>query len=105
MKITIELRAKPEKTQELYQTLQALLPSIRWEKGYRDCRVWRDMEDNNIFFMAIDWETQASLERAIRYGSGGVFLGAVDLLTETARVRYGEDSPWKGIESLKKMKI
>lgn len=105
MKITIELRAKPEKTQELYQTLQALLPSIRWEKGCRDCRLWRNVEDDKIFFMSIDWETRASLVRAVRSGSGGVFLGAVDLLTETARVRYGEDSPWKGIESLKKMKI
>ena len=45
MKLTVELRAKPEKTQELYQTLQALLPSIRKEKGCRGCRVWRDVED------------------------------------------------------------
>lgn len=104
MKLTIELRAKPEKTQELYQTLQALLSSIRGETGCRDCRVWRDVEDGNVFFLAIDWETRASLERAVRSDSGGAFLGAVDLLAETARVRLGEDSPWEGIESLKRMR-
>jgi quinol monooxygenase YgiN len=104
MKLTVELRARPEKTQELHQTLQALLPSIRREKGCRDCRVWRDVEDTEIFFLAIDWETRGSLEQALRSDSGGAFLGAVDLLSETAKVRLGDDSPWEGIDSLRRMR-
>jgi quinol monooxygenase YgiN len=104
MKFTVELRAKPEKTQELYQTLQALLPTIRREKGCRDCRVWRDVEDGEIFFLAVDWETRASLEQSVRSNSGGALLGAIDLLSETAKVRLGEDSPWEGIDSLKRMR-
>jgi quinol monooxygenase YgiN len=104
MKLTVELRAKPEKTQEIYQTLQALLPSIRREKGCRDCRVWRDVEDGEIFFLAVDWETRASLEQALRSDSGGAFLGAVDLLSESARVRLGEDATWEGIGTLKRMR-
>lgn len=105
MKLTVEMRAKPEKTQELHQTLQELLPSIRGEKGCRDCRVWRDVEDGEIFFLAVDWETRANLEKVLRSDSGGAFLGAVDLLAETARVRLGEGFPWEGIESLKRMRI
>lgn len=104
MKLTVEMRARSEKTQELYQTLQAILPSIRGEKGCRDCRIWRDMEDEGIFFLAVEWESGESLEKALRSRSGGAFLGAVDLLSETARVRLGEDSPWEGIESLKRMR-
>jgi quinol monooxygenase YgiN len=104
MKIRVVLRAKPEKTQEIYQSLQALLPSIRREKGCRDCRVWRDVEDGEIFFLAVDWETRASLEQALRSDSGGAFLGAVDLLSESARVRLGEDATWEGIGTLKRMR-
>lgn len=104
MKLTVEMRAKPEKTRELYQTLQELLPSIRREKGCRDCRVWRDVENGEIFFLAVDWETRANLEQALRSDSGGAFLGAVDLLVEMARVRFGDDSPWEGIDSLKRMR-
>jgi len=104
MKLTVEMRARSEKTQELYQTLQALLPSIRGEKGCRDCRVWRDVEDVEIFFLAIDWETRESLERALRSGSGGAFLGAVELLAATTRVRFGEHSAWEGIEGLKRLR-
>ena len=104
MKLMIELKSKPDKTQELHQTLQALLPSIRGEKGCRNCRVWRDVEDGEVFFLAIDWETRAGLEQAMRSGSGGAFLGAVDLLSESARVRFGEDSSWEEIDALKRMR-
>jgi quinol monooxygenase YgiN len=103
-KLTIEMRARPEKTQELYQTLQALLPAIRKEKGCRDCRVWRDVEDGEVFFLAIDWEARASREQAVRSASGGALLGAVELLSETARVRLSPDSPWEGIDTLKRMR-
>ena len=58
------MRARPEKTQELYQTLQALLPAIRKENGCRDCRVCRDLEDEGIFSLTVDWDTRASLERS-----------------------------------------
>lgn len=104
MKLTIELKSKPDKTQELHQALQALLPSIRREMGCRDCRVWQDVENGEVFFLDVEWETRESLEQALRSGSGGAFLGAVDLLAATARVRFGEDATWEGIESLKRMR-
>jgi len=104
MKLTIEMKARPEKTQELHQTLQALLPSIRGEKGCRDCRVWRDVEDGEVFFLAIVWETRASLEQAMRSGSGGALLGAIDLLSETARARLGNNESWEGTDNLKRMR-
>lgn len=104
MKLTIELRAKPDKTQELYQTLQALLPTIRREKGCRDCRVYRDVEDGEVYSLTVDWETRASLEQYMHSGNGGALLGAVELLSEAARVRFGQDAPWEGIDVLKRMR-
>jgi len=101
MKLTIEMRARPEKAQELYQTLQELLPAIRKEKGCRDCRTYGDGE---IFFLAIDWNSRASLERFMPSGSGGALLGAIELLSEAARVRIGNNEPWEGIDSLRKMR-
>ena len=38
MNLTVEIRAKPEKYHELYQTLQALLPTMRAEDGCRESR-------------------------------------------------------------------
>jgi len=104
MELTIEMRARPGKVQELYQTLQALLPTIRSEKCARDCRVYQDVEDENVFFLVMNWEKKAGLEHYLQTGGGSALLGAVDLLSSTARVRLGKDSPWEGIESLKRMR-
>jgi quinol monooxygenase YgiN len=104
MELTIEMKAMPGKIQELYQTLQALLPTFRKEKGCRDCRVYRDVEDGEIFFLTVDWEARASLEHYLQSGSGSALLGAIDLLSETAKVRFGQDSPWEGIDTLKRMR-
>jgi hypothetical protein len=41
MIVTIEVRAKPEKYHELYQTLQALLPTLRSEVDFIDSRIYR----------------------------------------------------------------
>jgi quinol monooxygenase YgiN len=104
MKFTIEIRAKSEKTQELHQTLQALLPAIRKENGCRDCRVCQDLENGMIFFLTIDWDVRARLEAFMMSESGGALLGAIDLLSETARVRLGNNESWEGTDNLKRMR-
>ena len=104
MELTIELRAKPGKSQELYQTLQALLPTIREAKGCLDCQVCRDVEAGDIFSLSAQWEVVANLGQYVRSGSGGVLRGAIELLSEAARVRSEQETPWEGIEALKRLR-
>jgi quinol monooxygenase YgiN len=104
VKLTIEVKAKQGKIQELYQTLQALLPTMRKEKGCRDCRIYQDVEDGDVFFLSVDWGEQTDLSCYMRSSSGSALLGAADLLSETAQVRVGSDAPWEGIETLKRMR-
>jgi quinol monooxygenase YgiN len=104
MELTIEIRAKREHLQELGQTLQALLPTMRKEKGCRDCRISRDVEDGELFLLSAHWEAQASLEKYMRSGSGMALLGAIDLLSERAAVKIDHDARWERIDTLKRMK-
>jgi len=104
MNLTIEVRAKPEKFNELYQTLQALLPTMRTEYGCCESHIYRDVEDGEVFFLAIRWDKAANLENYMRSTSGSALLGAVDLLSKAVRVRMGGDSPWEGIDVLKRMR-
>jgi hypothetical protein len=96
--------ARPEKTQELHPTLQALLPAIRKENGCRDCRVCRDLGDVEIFFLTVDRDARANLETFMPTENGGALLGSVGLPSETARVRIGNNEPWEEIDTLKRMK-
>lgn len=104
MKLTIEIRAKQDKFQELYQTLQALLPMIRDEKGCLDCRTYRDVEDEEVLFLSVQWKSLANLEHYMQSESGSALLGAIDLLGETARVGFDRDSPRGGIDTLKRLR-
>ena len=101
--LTIEIRAKPGKFQELYQTLQALIPTIRKEGECQECRIYRDVEDGDIFFLSGDWKERRSLENYMRSNSGSALLGALDLLSETVSVRIDNNAP-SGIEVLKRMR-
>jgi quinol monooxygenase YgiN len=103
MKLTIELKARSGKYQELFQTLQALLPTMRREKGFLDCRICQDMEDEEIFVLSFQCGMQANLEHFLRRESGRALLGAIDLLSEKARVKKDQCRPWEGIEVLKRL--
>ncbi len=50
--LTIEVRSKPGKVNELYQTLQALLPTMRREKECLNCRVSQAMEDCEVYVLS-----------------------------------------------------
>ena len=97
MTVTIEVKAQVGKTQELYQTLQALLPTMRDEKGCRDCRVSRDVEDGEVFLFLSDWKVKGGFEGYIHSENGRVLLGAIKLLGESARIRMSSDARWKEI--------
>ena len=104
MELTIEIKTKPGKFQELYQTLLGLLPTIRKGKGCKECRVYRDVEDGEVFFLLGQWEAQTNLKHYLRSTKGLALLGAVALLSERAAVKTGHDAPCQGIDTLKRMR-
>jgi quinol monooxygenase YgiN len=104
MEVTIKFKARQGKFQELYQVLQGLLPTIRKEKGCREWRIYRDVEDGEVFFLSGHWETQAKLEHYLGSTNGMALLGVIDLLTERAAVKTGQGAAWEGIDVLKRMR-
>ena len=101
MELTIEMRPKPGKLQELCQTLQAILPTIRKRPGCRECRISLEEE---VLSLWSDWKTEAGVERYIRSTNGAALLGAIDVLSAEAAVRTDRGSPPEGIDVLKRMR-
>jgi quinol monooxygenase YgiN len=103
MTLTIEVRAKPGKANELYQTLYALLTTMR-KQGCLDCSVSQDAKDGETLSLSSDWSALSIFEAYIQSGSGIALLGAIDLLGSSGKVQLGRDTPWEGVEVLKQMR-
>ena len=100
MTLTIEVRSKSGKINELYQTLQALLPTMRQEKGCLNCRVSQDLEDDEVYVLSSDWGAEASFEGYLKSASGGALLGAIKTLGQSTRIQLGTTAKWEGVETL-----
>ena len=100
MNLTIEVSSKPGKNSELYQTLQALLPTMRQENGCTSCRVCQDLDDDEVYFLLSDWDKQASFEGYVKSTSGIALLGAIKTLGKSTRIKLGSDAIWEGVETL-----
>jgi quinol monooxygenase YgiN len=103
MTTTIEVTSKPGKIAELYQTLQALLPTMRQEKGCKNCRVAQDIEYSEVYVLSSEWDVQASFERYIKSASGIVLIGAINTLGQKTRVQMGGNARWEGGEVLQRI--
>lgn len=104
MTLTIEVRSKSGKSIELYQTLQALLPTMRQEKGCMNCRVSQDMEDGEVYVLSCDWDAKEILEGYLKSASGGALLGAIKMLGQSTRIQMGNEARWQGIEALQRIR-
>lgn len=105
MDLTIEIRANPDKFQELYQSLQTLLSTMRKRDGCSESRLYRDVDDGEIFFLTMQWEDSSKLESYMQSVSGSALLGAVDLLSKSVRVRMGANASWtSGVDILKRIR-
>jgi hypothetical protein len=62
------------------------------------------VEDGEVFFLSGHWERQANLEHYLRSTNGLALLGAIDLLSERAAVKTGENATWEGIDILKRLR-
>lgn len=100
MTLTIEVRSKPGKINELQQTLQALLPTMRQEEGCIGCRVAQDMEDGEVYVLSSDWDGETSFEGYIKSSSGAALLGAIRTIGQYSRIQLGSDARWEGVEAL-----
>jgi quinol monooxygenase YgiN len=103
MTLTIKVRAKPGKASELYQTLYALLTTMR-KQGCLEGNISQTSEDGETFRLSGDWDALSILETFMQSGSGIALLGAIDLLGKSGKVRLGSEAPWEGVEVLRRMR-
>jgi quinol monooxygenase YgiN len=71
-----------EKRMELSQTIASLSLSTRMEKGCQRCDFCRSIEDENIFILLEEWDTQENLKNHLKSEHFKIIRGARNLLQE-----------------------
>ena len=85
---TLRMIVRPERRQDLVETMRGMLEPARVERGCLGYRLYEDVEDRNTFVLIEEWATQKDLERHIRTDNQQQLLALMDILSEQPEVRF-----------------
>jgi len=83
------LTVRPDKKEEIMQTLQSLVDDIKFAPGCQDCLMGLNGDAALLFSV---WESRSSLEQHLRSEQMGILLGASGLLAEPPRFRFSDSA-------------
>jgi len=78
--MTALLYAKPDKGEELHQTLCSLVDGIQRQPGCLDCLATQDLEGDRRFHLHLVWRDRSSLEAFLRAEVFSILHGALNVL-------------------------
>lgn len=95
---TIVVEALPGKRTELLQTLQSMAEEIRGFKGCKSCVFFQVVDNENIFTLVEEWDSQENLEAHFNSEIFGVFKGTKSLLIRPPEILIKAISYRTGID-------
>ena len=94
----LRMIVRPEKRNDLLETMRGMLEPVRVEKGCLSYRLYEDVEDRNTIVLVEEWETQNDLVRHIRTDNQRRILTLMDLLSEQPELQYNTVSRTIGMD-------
>jgi len=88
MYATIKATVPHEKREELLLTFKSMLGPIRREHGCSDCHCSVDIEDENLIYLSMEWQTKRNLDSHLRSPLFSVLLGAMKLLEKEPEINF-----------------
>jgi quinol monooxygenase YgiN len=89
---------RPEKRDNLLQTMRGILEPTRVERGCLSYCLYEDVEDKCTFILMEEWKTQNDLESHIRTDNQRRLMALMDLLREQPELQFNTVSNTAGIE-------
>jgi len=89
--MTALLTAKPDKEEELLQTLRSLLAQIREEPGNLESLVTRSVDSPHIFIVYLAWQDGETLAACMGSEAFQILLGASSTLSLPAQFHFIAD--------------
>lgn len=97
---SIRLRLNPENRKELIQTFGSVSATILRQKGCKSCRVYRQVDCDDVIVLIEEWETRGDWESHFRSTEFAVLHGAMDLVKDPEAIEFLLLDPIGGRELL-----
>lgn len=88
MHTTIKATVPREKREELLITFKSMLGPIRREHGCNGCHCSVDIEDENLVYLSMEWQTKRNLDAHLRSPLFRILLGAMKLLDQEPEINF-----------------
>jgi quinol monooxygenase YgiN len=95
----VDMHVLPEKSTEVFQTLESMVPQIRSEEGCIDARFYQNTANDNNFILIESWENHRALKNHLGSTRFTVLLGFKSLLRWPPQILIHTVSSSLSIES------
>ena len=84
---SIRMKGRPGKRKEIMQTINGIVDQLRLRKGCLDAASYQDLNDENIFYLVEEWQTQQDMDEYLHSKLFAVLLGIKTILVETPEIK------------------
>jgi quinol monooxygenase YgiN len=86
--VTFKLLGKQKNYVEIIQTLQGIADKVRKIEGCTNVHVYRDIQDESIFFLVEEWQKQRDLEEHAKSDLFAALGGTKGLLVKSPEINF-----------------
>jgi quinol monooxygenase YgiN len=86
--VTFKLQGKPRNLLEINQSLKEIAAKVKKLDGCVNTMIYRDDDDENIFFLVEEWEKQRQLDDHMKSNLFAALLGIKGLLVKEPEIKF-----------------
>jgi len=86
--VTFKFQSKTKNNVEIVQTLQGIADKLKKIEGCANVHVYREIKDENIFFLVEEWQKQRNLEEHTKSDLFAALLGTKGLLVQSPEIKF-----------------
>ena len=99
---SLRMKVSPRKRDEALRVLKTIAEENRMLPGCTSCRIYEDMQEDNVIMFEERWRSEAELEKHLQSEEYRKVLLAMDMALKHPEVRFNRVSATSGIETIEK---
>ena len=101
---TLRMSVPPETRDEVLRTLRMVMGPTRAQLNCISCRIYQDVEDENLLSFIQEWESQEVLDEYIRSDDYRKILAVMELASEPPEIRFISTLRTEGLELIEQIR-